>query len=481
MKPHLPALASVLSLLAFLSGTAGATILFREDFSGSGHLPLHGSAPDVSQGGVAWVADEAYFADGSAAAGSRRAYLPLGDLINDKRGKADAVFTLTARVIANHGDPDGKLWEGIGFWRSAAPEKGTNFAHKNNQSAPFLIRHGNSAIRAFRGPGPRNFIDAKDPLHKTDGAVDLRVVLDLTKWDGATDFGTVSHYAKLAADPEYTQVASAALDATNSSFLAVGMSGTAIHADYSRLELARSSTPGTQEASKPEDSSITAPPASEPAKFLTRLAAGRKTKIVTYGTSLTAGGAWVGGLESWLAGKYPGKVTVINSGMSGKDSIEGIAKLKTKVLDLKPDVVFIEFAMNDAGNRPDGSVKLPVEGDRSARANLIAMIDAIQAQNPDVEIILQTMNCIWDSPFGSGISATIRPDLAAYYQMYRDVAASRRLMLIDHHPNWLALQKEHPITFQLYVNDGVHPGADGIREVTLPLIKRTLSGGRPLP
>lgn len=464
MKPHLPTLAFALSLLASLSGTAGATILFQDDFSGSGHLPLNGSALDVTQGGVAWVADEAYFADGSAGAGSRRAYLPLGDLINDSRGSSDAVFTLTARLIVNPGTPNGKLWEGIGFWRSTAPEKGTNFADKSTQSAAFLIRRGNSAIRAFRGPGPKKFTDAKDPLHKTDGAVDLRIVLDLTKWNGTTNFGTVSHYAKPSTELEYTQVASAALEATNSSFLAVGISGTAIQADYSRFELSKSS-----------------PSASKPAKFLARLAAGRKTKIVTYGTSLTAGGAWVGGLECWLAGHYPGKVTVINSGMSGKDSIEGIAKLKTKVLDKNPDVVFIEFSMNDAGNYPDGRVKLPVEGDRSARANLIAMIDAIQAQNPDVEIILQTMNCIWDSPFGSGISATIRPDLAAYYQMYRDVAASRNLMLIDHHPNWLALQKDHPITFQLYVNDGVHPGSDGIREVTLPLIKQKLTGGRPLP
>ena len=484
IKTKWPTLAFILPLLAFLVSTAGATILFQDDFSSSGRISLNGNLPDVSQSGVVWVADPAYFADGSAGAGSRRAYLPLGELINGNRGKTDAVFTLTARVIANPGDPNGKLWEGIGFWLSAAPTTGTNFEDESNESSAFLIRRGNSAIRAFRGPGSKHFTDAKGSSHKADEAVDLRVVLDLTKWNGSTNFGTVSHYVKSTTDLKYTLVASAALNATNSSFRAVGISGTAILADYSRFELIKSSAPDTQvtaKLSEAEDSPQIDPLTSKPEKFLARLAAGQRTKIVAYGTSLTAGGAWVDGLESWLSAEYPGKVTVINSGMSGKDSIEGIAKLKPKVLDHNPDVVFIEFAMNDAGNYRDGSVKLPVEGDPSAKANLISMIDAIKAQNPDVEIILQTMNTIWDSPFGSGISATIRPNLAAYYKMYRDVAAERNLMLVDHHPNWVALQKNHPITFQLYVNDGVHPGADGIREVTLPLIKRQISGGHPLP
>ncbi len=217
---------------------------------------------------------------------------------------------------------------------------------------------------------------------------------------------------------------------------------------------------------------------SKPARLIADLAAGSNRKIVVYGTSLTAGGAWVGQMNTWLSAKYPGKITIINSGLSGKNSATGLAQLSGSVLAHNPDVVFIEFAMNDAFLYSDGTPQLSVA---QAQANLIAMIEAIQAQNPTAEIILQTMNTVWNSPAGSNTSATLRPNLAAYYQMYRDVAAARALMVIDHHPNWAALQQADPALFQSYIPDGVHPGALGITKVVSPLLQWKLSGGRPLP
>lgn len=218
-------------------------------------------------------------------------------------------------------------------------------------------------------------------------------------------------------------------------------------------------------------------PDTAPSGLVTALAAGRPRKVVVYGTSLTAGGAWVGQMKSWLSAKYPGLLTVINSGLSGKNSAVGLAQLNNKVLAHHPDTVFIEFAMNDAFLYSDGTPSLSVA---QARANLIAMIDAIQAQNPAVEIILQTMNTVWNSPTGSKTSATLRPNLAAYYQMYREVAATRKLLLVDHHPDWAALQQDDPATFQSYLPDGVHPAAQALGRVVLPLLQWKLSGGRPL-
>jgi lysophospholipase L1-like esterase len=215
-----------------------------------------------------------------------------------------------------------------------------------------------------------------------------------------------------------------------------------------------------------------------PAGFVSALAAGQSRTIVVYGTSLTSSGAWVGQMNSWLAAKYPGLFTVINSGLSGKNSAEGLAQLQSKVLSRNPDTVFIEFAMNDAFHYTDGTPSLSVT---QAKANLEAMIQAIQRQNPQVEIILQTMNTVWNSPAGSNTSATLRPNLTDYYQMYRDVAAAHGLMLIDHLPDWATLQSSSPSTFQSYLPDGVHPTASGCSKVILPLLKWKLSGGRPLP
>ncbi|GAA5126367.1 FAD-dependent oxidoreductase [Luteolibacter yonseiensis] len=217
---------------------------------------------------------------------------------------------------------------------------------------------------------------------------------------------------------------------------------------------------------------------SDPAAFVTALAAGQNRTIVVYGTSLTASGAWVSQMSAWLSAKYPNKFTIVNSGLSGKNSAEGLAQLQTKVLNRNPDTVFIEFAMNDAFLYSDGTPSLSVQ---QAKTNLETMIQAIQQQNPQVEIILQTMNTVWNSPTGSNQSASLRPNLAAYYEMYRDVAAGRGLLLIDHQANWAALQGRSPATFQSYVQDGVHPNAEGCAKVTLPLLQWKLSGGRELP
>ncbi len=203
------------------------------------------------------------------------------------------------------------------------------------------------------------------------------------------------------------------------------------------------------------------------------LAAGRARKVVVYGTSLTASGPWVGQMQTWLAAHYTGPMTLINSGLSGKNSAEGVAQLAVKVLAHNPDAVFIEFAVNDAFLYSDGTPQLSVA---QARTNWLSMIDTIRAQNPRVEIFLQTMNPAWDSPSGSNTSATLRPNLPAYYQMVRDVGAERGLLVIDHHPNWLALQANDLATFQADVPDGVHPIAAGTQRITMPLLQKRLIG-----
>ncbi len=217
-------------------------------------------------------------------------------------------------------------------------------------------------------------------------------------------------------------------------------------------------------------------PRPEPAAFVSALEAGEPRTIVVYGTSLTANGGWVGQMRAWLAAQYPGAATVINSGLSGRNSAEGLARLEARVLDHEPDVVFIEFAMNDAFRYTDGTPRLDVP---QARENLEAMIRAIRERNPDVEILLQTTNTVWDSPAGSNRSATLRPELAAYYRMYREVAAARGLMLIDHEANWAALQREDRAKFEAFIPDGVHPTAAGCAEVVFPFLQRQLAGGDP--
>lgn len=172
--------------------------------------------------------------------------------------------------------------------------------------------------------------------------------------------------------------------------------------------------------------------------LIDRLEAGEHQTVVVYGTSLTAGGAWVSQLSSSLNAAYPGQLTWVNAGQSGKASNTGVAHLASAVLAKRPNAVFIEFGMNDAFTAYEpNEIDYDITPAKS-KANLNAMIEAILAQNPNAQVILQTMNPSWNAPNGNG-SATKRPQLAQYYEGYREVAADRGLLLIDHNAVWLKL------------------------------------------
>lgn len=150
--------------------------------------------------------------------------------------------------------------------------------------------------------------------------------------------------------------------------------------------------------------------------------------------------------------------------------------LNSLVLGKNPDTVIIEFSMNDASTNytsADVDGNPPITLARS-RSNLESMISSIKAQNPFAEVILMTMNIAWDSPNGSGISASVRPHLLDYYQVYRDVAAEQNLLLVDNYSAWKAINDASPTTYRSYVPDGVHPTASAATLVTFGNLKTAL-------
>jgi acyl-CoA thioesterase-1 len=199
----------------------------------------------------------------------------------------------------------------------------------------------------------------------------------------------------------------------------------------------------------------------EKSKLVTNLEAGKQQTVVTYGTSLTAGGAWVGQLSSELKRHYSALPLVINSGRSSMWSKWGVDNLDTRVISKSPDTVFIEFTINDAFLKYDTSVP-------QARSNLLNMVDRVLAANKACEIILMVMN----PPIG--VHLTSRPNIELYNQMVRDVAAERRLMLIDHYPDWQKILTADPKQFSALVPDGIHPNAEGCKQIILPNILRAL-------
>jgi lysophospholipase L1-like esterase len=199
----------------------------------------------------------------------------------------------------------------------------------------------------------------------------------------------------------------------------------------------------------------------EKSRLVSNLEMGKKQTVVTYGTSLTAGGAWVEQFTAELDRGYPRLATVINSGQGAMWSQWGVENLEARVLAKHPDTVLIEFSINDAYLPYNTSVE-------QARSNLETMVDHILAMNTSCEIILMVMN----PP--TGVHLDRRPHVESYNQMYRDVAVQRHLTLIDHYPNWQQILKADPKRFSEYVPDGIHPNAEGCKAVITPGIVRAL-------
>ena len=206
-------------------------------------------------------------------------------------------------------------------------------------------------------------------------------------------------------------------------------------------------------------------------RFIAALKEGRPQKIVCYGTSLTVlSSNWVDGLQETLDARWPGLATVVNSGLSGRNSATGLAQVQTKVVAQNPDAVFIEFSMNDAADNLNAG-KTPEQALADAESNLKAIIAAITNANPACEIILETMNDYVAVP-GSKLSN--RTGLADHAAMYRRVAAENGYLLVDHWPKWQEVLAKGEAEYIKLVPDGVHPNAQGSTLVTLPNLLRTL-------
>ena len=88
--------------------------------------------------------------------------------------------------------------------------------------------------------------------------------------------------------------------------------------------------------------------------FLAKLAAGKEVKIAYFGGSITAADGWRGKTLRWFQAKYPNaRLSEVNAAIGGTGSGLGVFRLGHDVLQFKPDLMFVEFAVNDGGAPPE--------------------------------------------------------------------------------------------------------------------------------
>ncbi len=198
-----------------------------------------------------------------------------------------------------------------------------------------------------------------------------------------------------------------------------------------------------------------------PSRLAAQLSAAKPQHLVVYGTSLTAGGAWVGQVQADISRRFPGLLTVTNSGEGGMWSTWGVEHLDERVIAKKPDTVLIEFGINDAYLEYATSVD-------QAEKNLATMVSRIRKALPQCEVVLMTMN----QPTRE--HANKRPKFSDYMAMYRRFATSAKLPLIDLLPAWEALRSRDAQRWDAVVPDGIHPDAAGSQVIATPGILAAL-------
>ena len=87
---------------------------------------------------------------------------------------------------------------------------------------------------------------------------------------------------------------------------------------------------------------------------LSKLDAGEAVRIAYLGGSITAQPGWRPKTLAWFGAEFPqARVSEINAAIGGTGSALGVFRLKHDVLDHEPDLLFVEFAVNDGGAPPD--------------------------------------------------------------------------------------------------------------------------------
>ncbi|MDP6634031.1 MAG: SGNH/GDSL hydrolase family protein [Phycisphaerae bacterium] len=87
---------------------------------------------------------------------------------------------------------------------------------------------------------------------------------------------------------------------------------------------------------------------------LAKLNAGKEVAVGYLGGSITAQAGWRVMTLKWFQNTYPkAKVREINAAIGGTPCGLGVFRLQQDVLRHKPDLVFVEFAVNDGGTRAE--------------------------------------------------------------------------------------------------------------------------------
>ena len=207
---------------------------------------------------------------------------------------------------------------------------------------------------------------------------------------------------------------------------------------------------------------------------LAKLRSGASVKIAYFGGSITEMDGWRRLSREWLKGRYPDcAIDEIAAAIGGTGSGLGVYRYGQDVLDKNPDLVFVEFATNDSGAKPEDIWR-----------NFDGIVLQTWKRNPKTDIVfVYTITAPMMSDYGNGFcnrAASAMERVADHYgipsicfgpRVAAEAKAGRLVMSMKELET--AVPKEAPDRDErinaelkkggktLFARDGVHPALPG--------------------
>ena len=218
-------------------------------------------------------------------------------------------------------------------------------------------------------------------------------------------------------------------------------------------------------------------------------------KIVCFGDSTTDAGFWSSDpnyskeygnlkvysqwLEEVLTKEFSKTVKVINSGISGDTTNDAKTRFQKDVLSHNPNLVIIQFGVNDQCIRQDLGLKTAIVSLEQFAYNILFFISRIRRTG--ASIILMTPGILlWNETFKSKffekpylINETygLNGYLELYNQMLRKIAKAENIRLIDIFKYQLEYNAQENQSLLELLPDGLHPNNKGHKFIADIIVK----------
>lgn len=185
-------------------------------------------------------------------------------------------------------------------------------------------------------------------------------------------------------------------------------------------------------------------------KVKDKLEKGEKVVFVAFGDSITEGygvsEGWPEKLVKELKKKYPkSDIELINKGRSGDTAEDGLYRLDSDVIELNPDLVTVNFGINDAMSA------VPLSNFENYFSEIISQIK----NKTSADIIALSSEILEDEEADKLVRK--------YYDKISKVCKDQKVIFVDIHRHWHQKIREGVELSSLLIPELDHPNEDGYR------------------